>query len=56
MLAILLAIKKWKFLLEYEFIIKIDHKPLKFLLEQRLETEALHLASKATQLQVQGGI
>jgi len=43
MLGILLAIKKWRqYLLGREFIIKIDHKPLKYLLEQRLDTEAQH--------------
>jgi len=41
MLGILLAIKEWRqYLLSKEFIIKTDHKPLKYLLEQRLDIEA----------------
>jgi len=43
MLGLLLAIKKWRqYLLGMEFIVKTDHKPLKYLLEQRLYTEAQH--------------
>ena len=43
MMSILLATKKWRqYLLGKEFIIKTDHKPLKFLLDQRLHTEAQH--------------
>jgi len=41
MLGILFAVKKWKqYPLGREFIIKTDHKPLRYLLEQRLYTEA----------------
>ena len=40
MLGMLLAIKKYRqYLLGREFIVRIDHKPLKHLLEQRLYTE-----------------
>jgi len=43
MLNILFATKKWRqYLLEWDFVVKIDHKPLKYLLEQRLYTEAQH--------------
>ena len=43
MLGLLLATKKWRqYLLGREFIVKTDHKPLKYLLEQRLYTEAQH--------------
>ena len=39
----LLATKKWRqYLLGREFIVRTDHKPLKYLLEQRLYTEAQH--------------
>ncbi|KAJ6795221.1 Uncharacterized protein M6B38_227580 [Iris pallida] len=41
MLAILLAVKKWgQYLWGKPFVIKTDHKPLKYLLEQRVYTEA----------------
>jgi len=43
MLCILFATKKWRqYLFGREFIIRTDHKPLKYLLEQRLYTEAQH--------------
>ena len=43
MLGLLLATKKWRqYLLGREFVVKTDHKPLKYLLEQRLYTEAQH--------------
>ena len=42
-MGILFAVKKWgQYLLRREFIIKTDHKSLKYLLEQRLYTEAQH--------------
>jgi len=45
MLGILLAVKKWRqYLLGREFIIRTDHKLLKYLLEHRLYTEAQHVA------------
>lgn len=41
MLAILLAIKKWgQYLWGKQFVIRTDHKPLKYMLEHRLCTEA----------------
>lgn len=43
MLVVLLAIKYWEhYLLPRHFIIKTDHKSLKFLLDQRISTSAQH--------------
>lgn len=43
MLAVLLAIKKWnQYLWGREFIIKTDHQALKYMLEQKVCTEAQH--------------
>ena len=42
-MGVLFAVKKWRqYLLRRECIIKTDHKPLKYLLEQRLHTETQH--------------
>jgi len=44
MLGVLFAVKKWRqYLLGREFIIKTHHKPLKYLLEQRMYIEAQHI-------------
>lgn len=41
MIAIVNAIRRWRqYLLGVKFVIKTDHKPLKFLLDQRVGTEA----------------
>ena len=43
MLAILMAIKKWHhFLVGRHFIIRIDHQPLKYMLEQKVSTPSQH--------------
>lgn len=44
MIAILLAIKKWRqYLIGRRFLIKTDQRCLKFLLDQRLRQESQHL-------------
>ena len=44
MFAILFAVKKWQhFLRGRHFIIRIDHQPLKYLLEQKITTPSQHI-------------
>ena len=44
MFAILFAVKKWQhFLMGRHFTIRTDHKPLKYLMEQKVTTPSQHL-------------
>ena len=40
LLAVLIAVEKWRYYLEgHPFVIRMDYKSLKFLLQQRLQTQ-----------------